>query len=59
MVSAEARDVEWRIDELVVPDGRRAIVFDPPDSPGRPVAVDISAEEFVQTTSAIDAAARE
>src|SRR5262249_19631910 len=44
---------------LTVPEGRRAIVLDPPDLAGGPVAVDVGADQLGQPGAAVDPAAGE
>ena len=59
VVGAEAGDVEGRIDQLAVPDGLRAVVLDPPDAAGGPVAVDVGPDQLGQAGAAVDPAAGE
>ena len=59
VVGAEAGDVEGRVDQLPVPDGLGAIVLDPPDVAGGPVAVDVGPDQVGQVRAAVDPAAGE
>lgn len=59
VIGPESSDIEGRVDQLALPDGSRAVVFDSPDSAGGPVAVDICPDQIEQTGSAINPAAGE
>ena len=47
------------IDQLAVPDGLGAVVLDPPDAAGGPVAVEIGPDQVGQARAAVDPAAGE
>ena len=59
VVGAEAGDVERGVDQLAVPGGLRAVVLDPPDAAGGPVAVDVGPDQLGQAGAAVDPAAGE
>ena len=59
VVGAEAGDVEGGIDQLAMPDGLLAVVLDPPDPAGGPVAIDVSPDQVGQAGAAVDPASGE
>ena len=59
VVGAEPGDVEGRVDQLAVPGGLLAVVPDPPDAPGGPIAVDVDPVQLGQPCAAVDPAAGE